>query len=134
MIRFKEGYRYQMTRNTQWQTNIFAPATIVHKYYSLSAQGVLTINEGFAWDGATSCPEWLVPPECSVVHDALCQILRTELLPYDVYASWIHSLLRSMVQARRGALVAWAVFKAVTLARGGHPDNAEDNPELTDGE
>lgn len=132
MIYFKEGYRYQVTRPWNRQTAIFPQAPIVHRYYSLTAQGVLTINEGFAWDGATSCPEWLVPPECSGAHDALCQMLRADLLPYEVYAFWVHTLLRDMVKARRGALAAWVVFKAVTLARGGHPDNADDNPEKVD--
>ena len=132
MIRYKEGYLYQTTHADSWQTGIFPEKPIVHKYYSLDAQGLLTINEGFAWDGATSCPEWLVPPECSGPHDALCQMLRTDLLPYEVYAFWVHTLLRDMVKARRGSFVAWIVWKAVTLARGGHPSNNDDNPELTD--
>lgn len=132
MICYKEGYLYQTTKASSWQTVISPPEPIDHRYYSLTAQGLLTINEGFAWDGATSCPEWLVPPECSGPHDALCQMLRAGLLPYDLYASWVHGLLRDMVKARRGSLAAWVVFKAVTLARGGHPDNADDNPEKID--
>jgi hypothetical protein len=132
VIHYKEGYLYQTTRADSWQTAIYPQEPIINRYYSLSAQGPLTVNEGFAWDGATSCPEWLVPPECSGPHDALCQMLRTGALEYDLYASWVHGLLRDMVQARRGKIAAWLVFKAVTTARGGHPDNADDNPEKTD--
>ncbi len=132
MIHYKEGYLYQTTRPSSWQTVIFPQKPITHRYYSLTAQGLLTINEGFAWDGATSCPEWLVPPECSAPHDALCQMMRTGAIPYDTYSSWVHGLLRDMVEDRRGSLAAWAVFNAVKLARGGHPDNADDNPEITD--
>jgi len=95
-------------------------------------KGMLTIEAGYAWDGATWCPEWLVPPEDSCVHDALCQAMRHGHLDYDMFAPQAHGLLRDTVAKRRGGFLAGIVHKAVVLARGGHPSNSDDNPELTD--
>ena len=132
MIYFRSGYLYQTSRNYKLQTSIMPPKTIHHEFFTLHASGELCIYAGYAWDGASSCPEWVVPPECSCPHDVFCQMMRHGLLDYDTYAPLVHGLLRDMVEARRGSFVAWVVWKAVTLARGGHPGNNDDNPELTD--
>lgn len=132
MIRYKEGYLYQATDQVSRYTGIIPPAPIVNRYFSLDMDGLLTLYIGFAWDGATWCPEWLVPKENSAMHDALCQCLRLRLLDYDFYAPLVHGLLRTMQVERRGKAAAWLVYYAVTLARGGHPDNAEGNPERCD--
>ena len=132
MIKYKEGYRCQTTEEWSQYTGIIPPQLIKNRYFELDPEGRLTIYIGFAWDGATSCPEWLVPKECSAPHDALCQCMRVGLLDYDVYAPQVHGLLRKMVAERRGDIIAWGVYQAVTLARGGHPDNAEGNPERCD--
>ena len=134
MIHYREGYLYQTSRPYFIQTEIFPPAPIVTEFFTLHADGMLNIKQGYAWDGASWCPEWLVPPECSCPHDAFCQMLRRRLLIYDIYAPKFHGLLRDMVAKRRGGFLAGIVHKAVTLARGGYPDGLDDNPDLSDGE
>lgn len=131
-IHYKEGYRYQLTRDRIYVTGIIPPKAIYHKYYVLDSTGRLILLQGFAWDGATWCPEWLVTPGMSAPHDAFCQCMRLGLLPYDTYSPQVHGHLRTLVAKRRGSFLAGAVFHAVTLAKGGHPSNKDDNPEVTD--
>lgn len=132
MIHFREGYLYQVSQPYMLDTGIYPPEPIVTEFFSLYTDGMLNIKAGYAWDGATSCPEWLVPPECSGPHDAFCQMMRKGLLPYEAYSKYVHGLLRDMVAKRRGGFLAGIVHKAVVMARGGHPDNADDNPEKSD--
>lgn len=132
MIYFREGYLYQTSRPYLLETGIIPPEPIVMEFFSLYSDGTLNIKPGYAYDGATSCPEWLVPPECSAPHDAFCQMMRHGHLDYDTYAPQVHGLLRDMVKARRGGIIAGIVHKAVVMARGGHPSNNDDNPERTD--
>lgn len=132
MISYREGYLYQVSKLYRLPTPIIPPATILHEFFTLHVSGQLYIYDGYAWDGASWCPEWLVPPECSCPHDALCQMMRYGLLDYDTYAPQVHGLLMDMVMARRGKIVAGIVHKAVVMARGGYPSNSNDNPELAD--
>lgn len=132
MIYFREGYLYQTSRPYLLETGIIPPEPIVMEFFSLYSDGTLNIKQGYAWDGASSCPEWVVTPECSAPHDALCQMMRHGFLDYDTYAPQVHGLLRDMVKVRRGGIIAGIVHKAVVMARGGHPSNNDDNPERTD--
>ncbi len=129
---FREGYLYQVSRPFFIETGIVPPEPIVREFFTLHADGWLNIKQGYAWDGATWAPEWLVPPDCSCTHDALCQMLRLRLLDYTIFAPMVHGLLGKMVAYRRGAIVGAVVRKAVTAAKGGHPDNTDDNPEVSD--
>lgn len=133
MIKYREGYLYVASRSELFDTGIIPPEPIVTEFFSLYVDGTLNIKSGYAWDGASWCPEWLVPPECSGVHDAFCQMTRRGLLDYDTYAPKFHGLLRDMVAKRRGGFLAGIVHAAVTLARGGYPNGKDDNPEMVDG-
>ena len=132
MIHYREGYLYVASRSELFDTGIIPPAPICTEFFSLYADGTLNFKSGYAWDGASWCPEWLVPPECSGIHDAFCQMTRKGLLDYAIYAPQFHKLLRDMVAKRRGSFLAGIVHKAVVLAKGGYPDGKEDNPERTD--
>lgn len=129
---YKSGYDHVATRVYEVQTKIYPEVPIIHRCYSLSVTGLLTLNIGFAWDGATWCPEWLVTQEASGPHDALCQMMREGLLDYVTCAPLVHGLLREMVVKRKGAFVGAIVYRVVTAARGGHPSHVNENPELCD--
>lgn len=139
-IYFKSGYDHVTTRRYELQTGITPPVPITHRLYSLSALGLLAIEERFSWDGATWCPEWLVPQEASAPHDALTQMTAAGLLDYETCSPLVHGLLRDMVIQRwepkvgkyAAKAIGWGVFKAVTKAKGGHPSHLHDNPELMD--
>ncbi len=79
MIRYREGYRYQLAEDYEIQTPI--KATIKHAYFTLTKTGKLRVKKGYAWDGASGptidTKDSMSP---SLVHDVFCQAMRTELL------------------------------------------------------
>jgi len=61
MIHYREGYLYQASRKEALATGIIPPHIISQEFFTLCEDGTLIIESGYAWDGATLCPEWVVP-------------------------------------------------------------------------
>lgn len=132
-IKYKEGYKYQLSEDAFFDTGIFPPSfDIKHGFFILSAQGILQIKYGYAWDGASGPTiDTKSSMRAALVHDCFCQMLRNRDLPYEVYAEEVHSLFRRMLlEDGMFAWRAWYWHKAVVLSRGGHPDNEDCNPEV----
>ena len=80
-IRYMGGYRYQLVKDYNVQTKIFGQQ-IENKYIRLRPDGVLTIKAGYCWDGASGpAVDTHSIMRGSLIHDALYQLLRLELLP-----------------------------------------------------
>lgn len=80
-IYYRKGYKYQLVRCYSLQTNITGHSCKT-PYIELTPESVLTINKGYAWDGA-SRPAYDSKSSMrgSLVHDALYQLMRLGLLP-----------------------------------------------------
>lgn len=87
-ISYKSGYKYQLQqRYVHTLHERFAP---VHGFpiltdYVWSLDGrLLTIREGYAWDGASGpMPDLTCVMRASLVHDALYQLIRLGYLYFD---------------------------------------------------
>lgn len=83
-IYYRAGYRFQLAQDYLLQIGIIPEKAASLLFVRLSADGYLTIKEGYAWDGATGLPG---TPPCmirgSLVHDALYQLIREGFLPVD---------------------------------------------------
>lgn len=83
MIKYKKiKYKYQLVDN--YETKIDIKCNVNHKYIKLTANGTLTILQGYAWDGASGpaidTDNFM---QGSLIHDALYQLIRDGLLdPY----------------------------------------------------
>lgn len=92
--RIKNGkYYYELTADVIIETGICPPEAIVTRWISLSKQGTLWIIAGYQWDGMTcwrDTQESMLP---SVVHDAFCQLIRTEQLAWTPYRRLADELL-----------------------------------------
>ena len=95
-IEYKSGYNYQLTKTYTIQTNIKPPKAIKTKYASLSLDGILTVEEGYAWDGATDAFDTITFMRGSLVHDALYGLMRMELLDATIYRIQADKLLRDI--------------------------------------
>ena len=76
-MKYRKGYLYQLAEMAMFLTRMRPPEVISTDYIYLSRMGVLTIQEGYAWDGAsgpTLNTDATMAP--SLVHDALYQLLR----------------------------------------------------------
>jgi|SRR6185369_17069673 len=82
MIKYCEGYKYQLVEDYTVQIVIHPQQDISSEFILLSTKGELTIEKGYAWDGPSG-PVLDIPSfmRASLVHDALYQLMREGLLP-----------------------------------------------------
>ena len=59
------------------QTNLDSQL-IGNEFISLNNEGLLTIREGYSWNGMTKCPDCKKTMFPSLVHDALYQMMRID--------------------------------------------------------
>lgn len=80
-IHYKAGYKYQLHETYTLRTRIRPEKNINTRYLSLSVDGAMGIDSGYCWDGPSG-PTWdtLSSMRGSLVHDALYQLMRMELL------------------------------------------------------
>ena len=80
MIKYKEGYKYQLYETYAIKTGIegFSCKT---DFLHLFSDGTLVIYKGYAWDGATGFPDIPKLMPTFAVHDALYRMIREGLLP-----------------------------------------------------
>lgn len=88
MVKYTEGYKYQLAETYTIQTEIIG-YEYKSNFLSISKTGLLTIELGYAWDGASGpTKDDKTNMESSLVHDALYQLMRQEAIPrsYQKYA------------------------------------------------
>ena len=82
MIHYRKGYKYQLAQNYTRDTHLIG-YSIETEFINLDLEGCLFIRSGYSWDGVSG-PTPFSPDsgiESSLVHDALYQLMRMELLP-----------------------------------------------------
>jgi len=80
-IGYREGYKYQLAKDYSLKVPVDTPTEINHDFIRLAVDGTLTVREGYAWDGPSG-PTIDTPSSmrASLVHDALYQLMREELI------------------------------------------------------
>jgi hypothetical protein len=83
-MKYYKGYKYVVAKTFSVQTAILG-FTIQDKLTSLRADGTLTIQQWYPWDG-NSGPVFDVASsiEASCVHDVLCDYINMDWLPGDL--------------------------------------------------
>lgn len=125
-IHYKEGYKYQLAKKYQVDTEIYPIEAISTRYISLYQNGKLTIKKGYAWDGPSGptidTPNFM---RGSLVHDALYQLMREkELEPYNRDAA--DRLLQKICKEDgMSSFRAWYVYQSLAAFGGAaaSPDN-----------
>ncbi|HHX8347133.1 TPA: DUF1353 domain-containing protein [Vibrio diabolicus] len=78
----RQKYKYTLHSEEKIETRISVSQVCDSPFLSLSKQGVLTIKKGYAWDGASGpALDTKNIMKASLVHDALYQLMREEVLP-----------------------------------------------------
>lgn len=126
-IAYKAGYKYQLTNSVIIETNIIPPEEeVAADYIFLSRVGYLRILKGYAWDGISG-PTWDTKNtrRASLVHDALYQLIRMELLPAKARKA-ADKLYRTMcIEDGMWRVRAWWQYRALRV--GGGPSASSDN-------
>jgi hypothetical protein len=81
-IAYKSAYKYQLQDDYYVTIPIYPGGNIFTDYIDLSVSGMLKVKKGYAWDGPSGpVLDFRSNMRGSLVHDALYQLLRNELLP-----------------------------------------------------
>ena len=106
-------YKYQLTSTYNVQTNIVLNDDIWEDFIYLHKSGMMTIKEGYAWDGATGGIDTKNFMRGSLTHDALTQLIRLKRLPQAQRLNADKLLKQICLEDGMSKLRAWWVFKAV---------------------
>lgn len=84
MIRFKRGYKYQL--DEIYVRALQEPIVILYDYscmfFSIERENrILTLQRGYAWNGADCFPDFDWIMEGSAVHDCLLQLIALGIIP-----------------------------------------------------
>lgn len=127
-IAYIRGIKYQLAQTYTVQTPIVG-VTIIHDYFVLREDGLLTVFKGYAWNGADfPAMDSKSAMRGSLVHDVFCQAMRLGLLDVS-YQRAVHDLLRE--HCIEDGMWKWRAnlwHRAVIAANGGHPDQGPDRP------
>ena len=83
MLKFRSKYKYQLAGKLTWQTEIFPKVDAITARVKLTTEGVITVAEGFAWDGCSG-PVVDRPRNmrAGCVHDGLYLLMRAGQLDH----------------------------------------------------
>jgi len=85
-VRYRTGYKYSLWDTYRIRVRIRG-YTVRHRLFELDADGLLTIFEDYPWDGASGPTiDTQSSIRGSLVHDALYEMIRLELLPQSARA------------------------------------------------
>ena len=115
-INYHKGYKYQLTHTTKFQVNIYPVADVTTEFVSLTTTGILTIKAGYAWDGPSGPTiDTLTFMRGSLVHDALYQLMRLELLPLSEKVTADKELKRICLEDGMSKIRVWWVIKGLEI-------------------
>jgi len=128
-IHYRGGYKYQLDFSYSVRTPI-CPTKDVHcEFVSLTRDGLLTVEEGYAWDGASGPTiDTASSMRGSLVHDALYQLMRQNLLPHTCRPAADDMLFNLCVEDGMFRWRAWLWRKMVGEFADPASRHENDNP------
>ncbi|WP_108650461.1 DUF1353 domain-containing protein [Dongshaea marina] len=130
-IAYKKGYKYQLSRDYSLQIGLNPEQPINTRYITLSTEGELLIKAGYAWDGPSGPTlDTQNFMRGSLVHDALYQLMREQLLPPNCKEDADRLLQQQCLEDGMSRLRAWWVYRAVHYFGKSSTDPANKRPTL----
>ena len=118
MIKYKSGYKYILAETYACKISIigyFAKTDFI----VLDANGNLVIKQNYAWDGATMFLDLKPIIRPSLIHDALCQFIRSGLLSKNLLVT-IHKIFKEEIEKDIKSLPdSWKYYGLPTLVYNG---------------
>lgn len=113
MIKYTDGYQYQLVEKVACHTTIRPPVITGNQFITLYATGFLVIEKGYAWDGASGGWDTKTFMRGSLVHDALCQLINEGLLPKHHQETADNLLKEICIEDGMSSIRAWWVHCVV---------------------
>jgi len=113
-MEYRSGYKYQLHSDFYVDTGIIIPNTIEIDYITLAQAGTLYTRKGYAWDGPSGPTiDTKNFMRGSLVHDALYQLMRNEMLPLSRRGEADRLLQKMCKEDGMSSLRAWWVYQGV---------------------
>ncbi len=116
-ITYTRGYKYQLEDAYSIAINIKPDVLIKTDYIQLDTEGILTISNGYAWDGPSGPTiDTLSFMRGALVHDALYQLMRYSKLDRDIYRDDADRILKDICKNDgMWSWRAWLVYQGVRI-------------------
>ena len=83
-MKFRKGYKYQLAEDELFRVSFHPDRDIVTPRIWLTTEGILTVKDGYAWDGASGPVfDRKTNRRASLAHDSLYQLMRMRRLPCE---------------------------------------------------
>ena len=115
-VSYKQGYKYQLVADFRIQLDFSPPLAASSTFLELSSAGELLIKSGYCWDGASGpAIDTKNFMRASLVHDALYQMMRNDLLPKDLLLPADRQMLSILKQDGMILPMRWLAYGCVRL-------------------
>lgn len=126
-IKFLKDIKYLLAEDYFFQTD-FRPDHNIHwRWISLDTKGLLTIREGYGWDGMSGpVIDRKTNMRGSCCHDGLYQLIRQELIPWIDWPKADLECAKVLKEDGAWDLTIWIDMKGLAMAGGAaaKPKNA----------
>lgn len=113
-IRYQAGFKYQLTEDYSCHTEVHPASDIDTYFVRLKKMGNIDIRKGYAWDGPSGPTiDTKNFMRGSLVHDALYQLIRLDLLSVSWRKESDNELYQICRKDGMSALRAWYVYRGV---------------------
>jgi hypothetical protein len=131
-ITYNTGYKYQLKETYEVVIDIRPAAAIETEFINLSVEGRLEIKKAYAWDGPSGPTfDTLDFMRGSLVHDALYQLMREELLDRKIHRDAADRLLqRICIEDGMSKFRAAIVYQSVSRFGDPSADPAKKRPPV----
>lgn len=119
-MKYRRGYKYQLDKDETFKINLKPEQYIKTKWIELTTLGILTIREGYAWDGASNALDTYCFMRGSAAHDALYQLISLGWLKPSDRIEADKVLIEICKKDGMSAWRAWYVYAAVRFFGGRH--------------
>lgn len=79
-IKYQEGFKYQLTEDYSIQTKILG-YEFENRFIKLTLDGLLTLKEGWAWNGVSGFKDIKKMMRASCVHDSIYWLINYKVIP-----------------------------------------------------
>lgn len=114
MIKYTDGYKYQLYSNYECNVDIYPTRDIKILFITLLTSGVLKIRKGYAWDGPSGPTfDTATFMRGSLIHDALYQLIRLNHLSCTYREQADKELKKACLEDGMSKIRAWLIYRAV---------------------
>ena len=102
-------------REVSFQTKLRPPQDVGNEFVQLTRDGVMTLREGYVFDGITGGFDTPKSMRTAAKHDGGCQLIEEGFLPWEFRKPNDHELLTTLVEDRFWMWWAMARYRVVRI-------------------